>query len=192
MPLRRNREKGAFWVCRTHDINASDCENGAIFERDFYSSFIRLYNKLWYNYKQILVPLQTALQDLKLQKFSGKTQVMDMHKEVAKLREQMHVLARLKTKGFLNEAKYIEQTMELTAKVNKLQAELKKLTRSDDEDETINQIEMLIDFFEKQSKPITEFDESAFESIVEKIVVVNQHELEFHLIGELKLRENIE
>lgn len=58
--------------------------------------------------------------------------------------------------------------MELTAKVNKLQAELKKLTRSDDEDETINQIEMLIDFFEKQSKPITEFDESAFESIVEK------------------------
>lgn len=189
---RRNREKGAFWVCRTHDINASDCENGAIFERDFYSSFIRLYNKLWYNYKQILVPLQTALQDLKLRKFSGKTQVMDMHKEVAKLREQMHVLARLKTKGFLNEAKYIEQTMELTAKVNKLQAELKKLTRSDDEDETINQIEMLIDFFEKQSKPITEFDESAFESIVEKIVVVNQHELEFHLIGELKLRENIE
>ena len=51
---------------------------------------------------------------------------------------------------------------------------------------------MLIDFFEKQSKPITEFDESAFESIVEKIVVVNQHELEFHLIGELKLSENIE
>ncbi len=33
-----------------------------------------------------------------------------MHKEIAKLREQMHVLARLKTKGFLDEAKYIEQT----------------------------------------------------------------------------------
>ena len=39
----------------------------------------------------------------------------------------------------------------------------------------IDQIEMLIDFFEKQSKPITEFDESAFDSIVEKIVVINQH-----------------
>ena len=115
-----------------------------------------------------------------------------IHKETAKLREQTHVLARLKTKGFLDEVKYIKQTTELTAKINKLQAELKKLTRSDDEDETIDQIEMLIDFFEKQSKPITEFDESAFESIVEKIVVVNQHELEFHLIGELKLRENIE
>ncbi len=36
----------------------------------------------------------------------------------------------------------------------------------------MNQIEMLIDFFEKRDKPITEFEESAFESIVEKIVVI--------------------
>ena len=55
----------------------------------------------------------------------------------------------------------------------------------------IDQIEMLIDFFEKQSKPITEFDESAFDSIVEKIVVINQHELEFHMIRELKFKEKI-
>ena len=143
------------------------------------------------NYKQILVPFQTALHDLKLRKLSSKTQVMDIHKQTAKLREQTHVLARLKTKGFLDEVKYIEQTTELTAKINKLQAELKKLTRSDDEDETIDQIEMLIDFFEKQSNPITEFDESTFEGIVEKIVVINQHELEFHLIGGLKFNEKI-
>ena len=135
--------------------------------------------------------LQTALQDLKLRKFSGKTQVMDIHKEIAKLREQTHVLARLKAKGFLDEAKYIEQTTELTAKINKLQTDLKKLTRSDDEDETLNQIEMLIDFFEMRDKPITKFEESAFESIVERIVVINQHELEFHLIGGLKFKEKI-
>ena len=116
---------------------------------------------------------------------------MDIHKQTAKLREQTHVLARLKTKGFLDEAKYIEQTTELTAKINKLQAELKKLTRLDDEDETLDQIEMLIDFFERRDKPITEFEESAFESIVEKIVVIDQHELEFHLIGGIKFKENI-
>ena len=154
-------------------------------------AFIRLCNKLWHNYKVILTPLQTALQDLKLRKFSGQTQVMDIHKEVAKLREHTHVLARLKTKGFLDEAKYIEQTNELNVKISKLQSELKKLTRSDDEDETLDQIEMLIDFFERRDKPITEFEESAFESIVEKIVVIDQHELEFHLIGGIKFKENI-
>lgn len=149
------------------------CMNKRIEEKFIKQSFIRLHNKLWHDYKQILVPLQTALQDLKLKKFSGKTQVMDIHKEIAKLREQTHVLARLKTKGFLDEAKYIDQTTELTDKINNLQAELKKLTRSDDEDDTLDQLEMLIDFFENRENPMTEFEESVFESIVEKIVVID-------------------
>lgn len=188
---RRNRKNKAYWVCRTHDVNASDCKNGGILENNIYSVFIRLYNKLWYNYKQILLPFQSALQDLKVKRFSGKTQVMDIHKEIAKLREQTHVLARLKTKGFLDNTKYLEQTTELSAKINKLQSELKKFTRSDDEDETMNQIEMLIDFFENQENFMTEFDESAFESIVDKIVVIDNNELEVHLISGLKFKEKI-
>ena len=116
---------------------------------------------------------------------------MDIHKEIAKLREQTHVLARLKTKVFLDEAKYIEQATELNAKISKLQTELKKLTRSDDEDEMMDQIEMLIDIFEKREQIMTDFEESEFESIVEKIIVINQHELEFHLIGGLRFKEKI-
>ena len=116
---------------------------------------------------------------------------MGIHKEIAKFKEQVHVLARLKTKGFIDNTKYLEQTAELNAKVNKLQSELKKITHFDDEDETLDQIDMLIDYFEKQNVPISEFDESSFENIVEKIVVINQNELEFHLYGRLRLREMI-
>ena len=65
------------------------------------------------------------------------------------------------------------------------------VTRFDDEDEILEQIEILIDIFEKRENSITEFEESAFESIVEKIVVFNQNELEFHLIGGLKFKELI-
>lgn len=131
------------------------------------------------------------LHDLKLRRFSSNSNVMEIHKEIAKLKEQTHVLARLKTKGFLDNAKYLEQTSELNAKVKKLQSELKKITYIDDEDETLNQIEMLIDYFERSENPISEFDPSAFESIVEKIVVINQNELEFHVIGGLKFTEKI-
>ena len=189
--IRKKSRDKYYWSCRKHDLKASECFSKRIPESDIYYAIIRICNKLISNYTQILIPLQTALQYLKLKKFSGQTQVMDIHKEVAKLKEQTHVLARLKTKGFLDEAKYIEQTTELTAKINKLQAELKKLTRSDDEDETLDQIDMLIDFFEKRENPMTEFEETAFESIVEKIVVIDQHELEFHLIGGLKFKENV-
>ena len=180
-----------YWTCRTHDKKSNQCKNGRILESKIHSAFITLYNKLFYNYKQILVPLQIALQDLKLRRFSSNSNVMEIHKEIAKLKEQTHVLARLKTKGFLDNAKYLEQIAVLNSKVNKLQLELKKITHLDNEDETLDQIEMLIDYFEKQSDPITEFDESAFEFLVEKIVIINQNELEFHVIGGLKFKEEI-
>lgn len=164
-----------YWECRNHNISAKNCSIKQIPEQRFYNAFTALHNKLWHNYKQILVPLQTALHDLKLRRFSGNSNVMEIHKEIAKLKEQSHVLARLKTKGFLDNAKYLEQTAELSAKVNKLRSELTKITHLDDEDETLDQIDMLIDYFENQSNPIREFDESAFENIVEKIVVINQN-----------------
>ncbi len=47
----------------------------------------------------------------------------------------------------------------------------------------MDQIEMLIDIFEKREQIMTDFEESEFESIVDRIIVINQHELEFHLIG---------
>lgn len=50
---------------------------------------------------------------------------------------------------------------------------------------------MLIDYFEKRSDSISEFDESAFEFLIEKIVVISQNELEFHIIGGLKFKEKI-
>lgn len=183
--------KKSYWTCRTHDKKSDLCENGRILESKIHGAFIALHNKLLYNYNQILLPLQVALQDLKLRQFNGNSNIMELHKEIAKLKEQVHVLARLKTKGFLDDVKYLEQTAELNAKVNKLQSDLKKITRVDDEDEALDQIEMLIDHFEKQNVPISEFDESAFENIVEKIVVINQNELEFHLYGRLRLREMI-
>ena len=179
-----------YWTCRSHDKKADLCENGKIFESKIHGAFIALYNKLFYNYKQILVPMQTALQDLKLRRFSGNSNVMEIHKEIAKLKEQTHVLARLKTKGFLDNTKYLEQTAELNAKVNKLQSELKKITHLDDEGETIDQIEMLIEYFEKQTA-ITEFEKSAFEFLIEKIMVISPNELGFHVIGGLKLKEKI-
>lgn len=61
----------------------------------------------------------------------------------------------------------------------------------DDEDETLEQLDMLIDFLERREVPFKEFEESAFESIVEKIVVSNNIELSFHMLGGLVLKETI-
>ena len=188
---RKRSNNKIYWACSKHDLNADDCSSKWISEHKIYDAFVTLQNKLSHHYRQILVPLQIALQDLKLRRFNDNSNVMEIHKEIAKLKEQTHVLARLKTKGFLDNAKYLEQTAELNAKVNKLQSELKKITHLEDEDEMLSQIDMLIDYFEKTENPITDFDESAFEFLIEKIIVISQNALEFHVIGGLKFKEKI-
>ncbi len=181
-----------YWLCRKHDMNADSCSISQIPETKLQNCFIALSNKLQVNYKEILLPVLESLQELKLKKHSGNLQIMDIRKENAKLREQQHVLTRLKTKGFLDEAKFQTQTAELNTKIARLQRELKRLTQSDDEDETLDQIEMLTDYFAKRQELMVYFEQEAFESIVEKIVVHSRNELEFHLIGGLKLTEYVE
>ena len=87
---------------------------------------------------------------------------------------------------------YEETDVELKTELTNTRAKLEYLQQQSDEKSSLQR--RLSDFKKALShnEVLEEFDRGIFESIVEKIVVVNQHELEFHLIGELKLRENIE
>ncbi|MEE5994392.1 MAG: recombinase family protein [Oscillospiraceae bacterium] len=179
------------WVCRKHRRTASDCQNGTIKEEFFQSAFIAMYNKLAVHYTEILLPVYQSLYDLKIKKFSGRNQVTNIQKEMAQLREQIHVLASLVTKGFLSNQKYQEQSAGLQTRIAKLQKELSRLTHADDEDDVLEQISELINYFENHPDKMTEFDENAFNCIVEKIIVHTENELEFHLIGDFHFKEFI-
>ena len=98
------------WVCRIHDSKADSCPNKYISEKTLQQIYIKVFNTLVSHYKKILIPIQQMLQELKCKKYGGNVRVMDIHKEIAKLREQNHVIARLRTKGFLDEIKYQEQS----------------------------------------------------------------------------------
>ena len=187
---RKMVNKKIHWVCRKHDGDSTKCLSKSIAEETFYQAFIRLHNKLLHHYRSILIPIQQMLQELKCKKYGGNIRVMDIHKEIAKLREQNHVIARLRTKGFMDKGKYQEQTKELNNKIRKLQAELKKITRSDDEDDILEQLDMLIDYFEKREHMMVSFEPETFDSMVDKITA-NQNELTFHLLGGIELKEKI-
>ena len=150
-----------------------------------------MYNKLKANYSVIFIPMLTQLQELKNKKYGGNKQYIDINKEIAQLKEQTHVLARLKTKGFLDESKYIEQVTEINARIEKLSRELRKIVRCDDEDEMIEQIKEIASIIENGTDLMMGFDDIMFESLVDKIVVKNREEFEFNLVGSLKFTERI-
>ena len=188
---RRFINEKSYWVCREHYYNAENCQIKQISEQAFYTAFTAMYNKLKVNYRVIFTPMLTQLQELKNKKYGGNKQYIEINKEIAQLKEQTHVLARLKTKGFLDESKYIEQVTEINARIEKLSRELRKIVRCDDEDEMIEQIKEIASIIENGTDSMTEFDDVMFESLVDKIVVKNREEFEFNLVGSLKFTERM-
>ena len=187
---RRFKNEKSYWICREHYYNAENCQIKQIPEQVFYTAFTAMYNKLKANYSVIFTPMLTQLQELKNKKYGGNNQYIEINKEIAQLKEQTHVLARLKTKGFLDENKYIEQVTEINAKIEKLNREVRKIVRCDDEDEMIEQIKEIASIIENGTDLMMGFDDVMFESLIEKIIVKNQTEFEFNLIGGLKFTEN--
>ena len=188
---RKKRKSDTYWVCRNHDDNADNCSSKQVSESILKSAFSKLYNKLKENYKIILIPVLNQLGELKLKKFSGDTKIIEINKEIAELKEQSHVLSRLQTKGFIDSALFIEQSTEINGKIDKLSRELRQLTRLDDEDEVIDSVKILINLMEKDNVLLQEYDENIFESIVEKMILKSESELEFQLLGGLKFTERI-
>ena len=187
---RRKNKNKCYWICINHDRRADSCPSCQIPEEVFKTAFIRLCNKLILHHREILLPLQRALQELNAKKFSGNTKILDIRRDMAGLKEQKHVIARLRTKGFLDEQKYNEQLTALDSKFSRLERELNKLSRADDEDETLEHLDILIDCIEQKSV-MTDFDEELFGTVVEKIIVRDKT-LEFNLISGIKLKENFE
>ena len=180
-----------YWECGTHKERAANCPVKRIPEQEIYAAFVLLFNKLSCHFKTVLLPLHHELLELQSQEHAGDQRVSDIRCEIAALREQNHVLASLRTKGFLSAAKYQEQNTEIHNKIGRLQTELSRLLRTDDEDETVEQIGRLIRYFECQTTRLTEFDENAFTELVDEIVVRSRNELEFHLPGGVYLTEFI-
>ena len=73
-----------------------------------------------------------------------------------KLMEQLKVIATLRTKGFLNEAKYMEQSTEVNVRINKLYKDIRLLSQSDNT--MLNDMETLIGYFEKREHIMVEFE----------------------------------
>lgn len=186
---KKNREK-YYWVCREHDLSAELCVSTPIPDDTLKYCFIRMCNKLIQHYREILLPLRKSLQELNIRRFSGNTKILDIHKNIADLKEQRHVLSRLRKKGFMDEKKYIEKVTELDGQLARQERELKKISKADIEDDTLEQLDILIDCIERHTTILTEFDEELFSVIVEKIVV-RDNILEFNLISGLKFKERI-
>ncbi len=177
------------WVCRNHDASASNCIIRQIRETEFQAAFVRLWNKLQAHYKMILVPMLQQYETLYEKEKSGNIQLSSLRKEIADIKQQIHLLAMLNTQGTLDSAYFKERSQELDRKLLTAQRQL-NANLDDQDSERLDGLRKLTEIFNR-AEPITEFDEIKFAQIVEKITVLSESGIRFDLIGGIGFTEQI-
>lgn len=177
-----------YWVCNKHDYSASLCSSKKITEESIINAFIKLFNKIYSNYTELLLPIQKSLQELMIKQTTGRSDIIEIRRSLLQLKEQLNVIASLRTKGFLSEAKFKEQVAEFNTKIAKLNMDLRLLSQS--EETTLKDMDMLIGYFEKREHIMIEFEPQTFEFLIDKIIVKDSI-LEFHIVGSLVFTEEL-
>ncbi len=186
---RKPRKNCVCWTCRKHDESADNCKIRQIRETEFQAAFVRLWNKLQAHYKIVLSPMLRQLETLSERKKSGNKQIATIRKEIAEIKQQIHLMTVLNLQGTLDESYFKERTQELDRRLLASQKQL-HASLDDEKSERLDELRKLIGILEK-SEPITEFDEIKFGQIVNKITVLSETEIRFDLIGGIGFTERI-
>ena len=185
-----NRKYRSKWECIQRS-NHGTCEGISLTQTSVENTFTLMCNKLRHIYNDILIPARKTLYELKLRRNSGNSNLLEIYKQIAELKEQQHVIAKMRRKGFMTEEKYQNQTAVIDSKIMKQNQELRKISRNSDEDSAIEQLDILIDVFEKMAEDMDCFDKELFTLIAEKMIILGNEKIEFQIIGGIRFRERI-
>lgn len=189
-PLTVNGKR--YWECPTHNLDSTKCESKRIPEKVVYEAFITMINKLRNIYRQILPSAVSQIERLQMKTSKTAARIREIDRKIAELNGKHLVIARLNTKRIMRAAEYTEQSGKITGRTNALRSERKRLLAGQDENSVLSELRRLNDILSAQDKPLTEFDETLFKSVVKTITVPTDEQICFTLIGGLQIKESIQ
>lgn len=182
----------AYWDCKQHEVlKTVKPRTRRIPEVAVYNAFIAMVNKLR-NCRADILPMAISQTERLQMKASGvENKIREIDTQIAELNNKNLVLARLNSKGIVRPAEYAEQNNAINGKVKTLRLERRKLLQEQDDKGVLAGLKELNAIFADIDKPKIEMDEDLFGRIVEKITVVDDTTIKFHLLGGLTLSEKI-
>lgn len=180
-----------YWVCRRHNAKKAECSVPQIPESELYEAFIRLYNKFRNNRNSILAPMLEQLRAVTDRRYRSNNKMCELNKEIAELSEQILILNRLKSKGYIESALYFTQVQEINHKIKTLRSVKRKIMESDEADSVIEATEQLLDLLDDSPEWLDEMDAELFEDMVERITVESPERIKIRLCNGLELAETI-
>ena len=181
------------WVCSGHrDGNRNGkgaCPNLPVRERDIYTAFIRMYNKLRLHEGIILRPALDQMEALESAVQRENPAMLEINRAIAQATEQNYKITKLRANGLLDVDACAAKLATLDAQLTQLRVKRRRLLRNDDISEMADALRQTVETLHQGPERLDEFDEELFNEMVEKITVDTDHVLRFHLRGGFDVAE---
>ena len=181
------------WVCSGHkDGNRNGkgaCPNLSVRERDVYTAFIRMYNKLRLHEGIILRPALDQMEALESAVQRENPAMLEVNRAIAQATEQNYKISKLRASGLLDADACAAKLAALDAQLTQLRAKRRRLLRNDDISEMADALRQTVETLHQGPEQMDEFDEDLFNEMVEKITVDTDHVLRFRLRGGFDVAE---
>lgn len=183
------KNKYVAWCCTKHLEDISGCSMQFIRDEEVKLAFITMINKLIFGRELMLKPL---LEGLRIMSKSDNIHKLEaLEKQIGDNASQEELLVKLMAKGYLEPALYNKEKNELVTEREKLTVEKDAIINDLNSELSKGQeVSNLIKFVNKL-EPLSEFDDEAFDSHVEKIIVFSRQEIGFILKSGIALRERM-
>ena len=183
-------EGKTYWLCNGRAKGDSNCKSRRVREEMIYEAFTRMACKLKDHSAYLIGSLIKQIELLQNKSSQSQERIREIDKELADLGARNLVIAKLHSNGVLNASDYANQTAEINNKISELRIERRKKLSEDEDDEMLEELKDLEETI-AEFIPQADFDERLFEEIVEKIMVDDNSEITFKLIGGIELTEQI-
>lgn len=185
--LRRRVNRGKVsWVCGQHLQGKELCPQQKVDESQLLEAWSRLCRKLSENRESILGEMLSQLEEIKWKSWRNKPGTEELEAKLAELIRQNHALSRLRSRGMLDSAIFIEKSNRNNLEIERIRAELAKTAAPDRIAETIRDTRKLLHALDSLS-PASEQLPAPREII--RAVVVKPERFRFLLINGLQLEE---
>ncbi|MBC9701185.1 MAG: recombinase zinc beta ribbon domain-containing protein [Leuconostoc sp.] len=186
---RQTRPNKICWACQKHLHSAKLCPVRAIPEEWIQNAFCNMMNKLTFSKKFLMLTLAQQLRDNFINDPAGK--LSQFAKQIKENDDKAETLNKLLQTGLIDQSLHINQTAELEQSTYQIQQRIKQINNNHTDD--ANNLE---DFREilrwcQQDQFLNAFDPALFQTYVQSIKILNQHEISFQLKCRLSLIEHL-
>ena len=180
----------ATWICSEHKDGRGSCPTMPVWERDVYTAFIRMYNKLRLHEGVILRPALDQMEALEDAVQRENPAMLEVNRAIAQATEQNYKISKLRASGLLDADACAAKLAALDAQLTQLRVKRRRLLRNDDISEVAETLRQTMDTLHQGPERLEEFNEALFAELVEKIVV-SPTALRFLLNGGFEVTERL-